>query len=108
MPNFSRSSMDGYAVRAKDTFGASDSLPAFLELAGEVVMGSIPADVVTPGKAVKISTGGMIPEGRDALVMVEASQYTVILTQAGGGCHVQKSLLIPISHVLGGAGNPSP
>jgi len=71
MPNFSRSSMDGYAVRAKDTFGASDSLPAFLELAGEVVMGSIPADVVTPGKAVKISTGGMIPEGADAVVMVE-------------------------------------
>jgi len=71
MPNFSRSSMDGYAVRAKDTFGASDSLPAFLELAGEVVMGSIPADVVTPGKALKISTGGMIPEGADAVVMVE-------------------------------------
>jgi len=74
MPNFSRSSMDGYAVRAKDTFGASDSLPAFLELAGEVVMGSIPADVVTPGKAVKISTGGMIPEGADAVVMVEYCQ----------------------------------
>ena len=62
MPNFSRSSMDGYAVRAKDTFGASDSLPAFLELTGEVVMGQVPADVVTPGTAVKISTGGMIPD----------------------------------------------
>lgn len=71
MPNFSRSSMDGYAVRAKDTFGASDSLPAFLGLTGEVVMGSIPTDVVTPGTAVKISTGGMIPEGSDAVVMVE-------------------------------------
>lgn len=71
MPNFSRSSMDGYAVRAKDTFGASDSLPAFLELAGEVVMGVFPTDVVMPGTAVKISTGGMIPEGADAVVMVE-------------------------------------
>ncbi|MEN6489265.1 MAG: molybdopterin molybdotransferase MoeA, partial [Smithella sp.] len=71
MPNFSRSSMDGYAVRAKDTFGASDSLPAFLELAGEVIMGSFPTDVVMPGTAVKISTGGMIPEGADAVVMVE-------------------------------------
>ena len=71
MPNFSRSSMDGYAVQAKDTFGASDSLPAFLELTGEVAMGSLPADVVTPGTAVKISTGGMIPEGADAVVMVE-------------------------------------
>lgn len=71
LPNFSRSSMDGYAVQAKDTFGASDSLPAFLELAGEVLMGRIPAEVVTPGTAIKISTGGMIPEGADAVVMIE-------------------------------------
>lgn len=71
MPNFSRSSMDGYAVRAKDTFGASDSLPAFLELAGEVVMGRTPTDRVTPGTAIRISTGGMIPEGADAVVMLE-------------------------------------
>jgi len=71
MPNFSRSSMDGYAVRAKDTFGASDSLPAFLELAGEVVMGRAPTDVVTPGTAIRISTGGMIPDGADAVVMIE-------------------------------------
>ncbi len=71
MPDFSRSSMDGYAVRAKDTFGASDSLPAFLELAGEVVMGRAPAAIVSPGKAVRISTGGMIPDGADAVVMIE-------------------------------------
>ncbi|MEN6623657.1 MAG: gephyrin-like molybdotransferase Glp, partial [Smithella sp.] len=71
LPNFSRSSMDGYAVQAKDTFGASDSLPAFLELAGEVLMGQIPKEVVMPGTAIKISTGGMIPEGADAVVMVE-------------------------------------
>lgn len=71
LPNFSRSSMDGYAVRARDTFGASDSLPAFLELAGEVTMGRIPTDIVTPGTAVRISTGGMIPEGADAVVMIE-------------------------------------
>jgi molybdopterin molybdotransferase len=71
MPNFSRSSMDGYAVRAKDTFGASDSLPAFLELAGEVIMGTVPTDDVASGEAVRISTGGMIPEGADAVVMIE-------------------------------------
>ncbi len=71
LPDFSRSSMDGYAVQAKDTFGASDSLPAFLEVAGEVLMGSIPAEVVTPGTAIKISTGGMIPEGADAVIMIE-------------------------------------
>jgi molybdopterin molybdotransferase len=71
MPNFSRSSMDGYAVRAKDTFGASDSLPAFLELAGEVIMGRAPTDTVVPGTASRISTGGMIPDGADAVVMIE-------------------------------------
>lgn len=71
LPNFSRSSMDGYAVRARDTFGASDSLPAFLELTGEVIMGRIPTEIVAPGTAVRISTGGMIPEGADAVVMIE-------------------------------------
>ncbi len=71
MPNFSRSSVDGYAVWAKDTFGASDSLPAFLELAGEVVMGKAAQDIVGQGTAVKIPTGGMIPEGADAVVMIE-------------------------------------
>jgi molybdopterin molybdotransferase len=71
MPGFSRSSMDGYAVRAKDTFGASDSLPAFLELAGEVLMGREPEGSVASGKAMRISTGGMIPDGADAVVMLE-------------------------------------
>jgi molybdopterin molybdotransferase len=71
MPGFSRSSMDGYAVRAKDTFGASDSLPAFLELAGEVIMGREPEGSVASGKAMRISTGGMIPDGADAVVMLE-------------------------------------
>jgi molybdopterin molybdotransferase len=63
--------MDGYAVRARDTFGASESLPAFLELTGEVTMGQVPTNMVTPGKAIRISTGGMIPDGADAVVMIE-------------------------------------
>lgn len=71
LPGFPRSSMDGYAVRAKDTFGASENLPAFLDLDGEVIMGQAPHGVVAPGKAVRISTGGMVPEGADAVVMLE-------------------------------------
>ena len=71
LPFFPRSSMDGYAVRAKDTFGASENLPAFLELGGEVIMGQVPAGAVTPGKAIRISTGGMMPEGADAVIMLE-------------------------------------
>jgi molybdopterin molybdotransferase len=71
LPEFSRSAMDGYAVRAKDTFGATENLPAFLEMTGEVMMGRIPEGAVTPGKAIRISTGGMMPGGADAVVMIE-------------------------------------
>lgn len=71
LPGFPRSTMDGYAVRARDTFGASENLPALLELTGEVLMGQVPSGTVTPGKTMKISTGGMIPNGADAVVMVE-------------------------------------
>ena len=71
LPCFARSVMDGYAVRAKDTFGASESLPALLEVVGEVLMGQIPKMVVREGQAVKIPTGGMLPEGSDGVVMVE-------------------------------------
>jgi molybdopterin molybdotransferase len=71
LPGFPRSSMDGYAVRAKDTFGATESLPALLQVAGEVVMGKVPERVLTSGQAIKISTGGMLPEGADGVVMVE-------------------------------------
>jgi len=71
MPGFYRSTMDGYAVRSRDTFGAAESLPAFFEIAGEVLMGRKPARPVPKGGAVKISTGGMLPEEADAVVMVE-------------------------------------
>jgi molybdopterin molybdotransferase len=71
LPSFPRSSMDGYAVRAKDTFGASETLPAFLDLTGEVITGQTPSGSVSPGKAFRISTGGMMPEGADAVIMLE-------------------------------------
>ena len=71
LPPFYRASMDGYAVRAKDTFGATESLPAFLQVCGEVLMGERPRVSVGKGQAVKISTGGMLPEGADAVVMIE-------------------------------------
>ena len=71
LPGFHRSSMDGYAVRAQDTFGGTESLPALLELVGEVLMGQRPETAVGAGQAVKISTGGMLPEGADGVVMVE-------------------------------------
>jgi molybdopterin molybdotransferase len=71
LPGFSRSSMDGYAVRAKDTFGATESLSALFEVTGEVVMGQVPNMAVGSGQAIKISTGGMLPKDADGVVMVE-------------------------------------
>ena len=71
VPHFARATMDGYAVRARDTFGASESLPALLETSGVVVIGEAPRVQAEPGKAVEVPTGGMLPEGADAVVMVE-------------------------------------
>ena len=73
-PPFDRSAMDGYAVQAKDTFGASDGSPLPLEIGGEVHMGERPSVAIKPGGAIKIATGGMLPEGADAVVMVEHTQ----------------------------------
>ena len=73
LPDFHRSTMDGYAVRARDTFGATESLPALFEMTGEVAMGRNDSIIVREGEAVRIPTGGMVPEGADGVVMVEYS-----------------------------------
>jgi molybdopterin molybdotransferase len=74
LPAFSRSTVDGYAVKARDTFGASDGLPAYLSLVGEVPVGSAPGFRLEPGQVALIYTGGMLPFGADAVVMLEWSQ----------------------------------
>lgn len=74
LPGFSRSTVDGFAVFAADTFGASDSLPIYLSLVGEVEMGRPPAFELKHTQAALIHTGGMLPEGADAVVMVEMTQ----------------------------------
>ncbi|MCX6037478.1 MAG: molybdopterin molybdotransferase MoeA, partial [Chloroflexi bacterium] len=74
LPEFPRSTVDGYAVRARDTFGTSESLPGYLTLVGEVPMGDAPSFALTPGACALIHTGGMLPEGADAVVMLEYTQ----------------------------------
>ena len=74
LPPFPRSTVDGYSVQAKDTFGASGALPAYLRLIGEILMGKPPSLEVHPGEAVQIHTGGTIPAGADAVVMLEDTQ----------------------------------
>jgi molybdopterin molybdotransferase len=76
LPDFQRSSVDGYAVRASDTHGASDSLPAYLNLVGEVPMGDVPTFDIDAGQCVLIHTGGMLPRGTNSVVMLEYTQRT--------------------------------
>lgn len=74
LPEFPRTTVDGYAVRARDTFGATDSLPAYLHLIGEVPMGDEPSFEIGAGQCAIIHTGGMLPKGADAVVMLEYTQ----------------------------------
>lgn len=74
LPSFPRSTVDGFAVRARDTFGCSDTLPAYLKLIGEVPMGADANLTLHTGQCALIHTGGMLPQGSDAVVMVEHTQ----------------------------------
>ena len=79
VPGFDRASMDGYAVRARDTFGADEVDPAELDLVGAVHAGAAPDVTVEPGTCAEISTGAVMPDGADAVVMVERTD------EVGGG-----------------------
>ncbi|TYP54242.1 gephyrin-like molybdotransferase Glp [Thermosediminibacter litoriperuensis] len=113
IPAFDRSTVDGYAVMARDTFGAGESIPALLKVVGEIRMGERPEVSLKPGQAMKISTGGMLPEGSDAVVMLEYTQQfddgTLVIERpvAPGenvifrGEDVKKgSLVLPKGHTL--------
>ena len=71
VPGFDRSTVDGYAVLADDTAGAGESLPCFLKIVGEVEMGKPAPCSIRHGECAYVPTGGMLPPGADAVVMVE-------------------------------------
>lgn len=74
LPGFDRSSVDGFAVRAEDTFGASEGLPAYLRIVDDIAMGAAATRAISSGEAFRIATGGMLPPGADAIVMVEHTE----------------------------------
>ena len=74
LPNFPRSTMDGFALRAADTFGATEGLPAYFNVVGEVPMGQPSQIALTLGQAATCYTGGMLADNADAVVMVENTQ----------------------------------
>ncbi|MEN2986523.1 MAG: gephyrin-like molybdotransferase Glp [Thermodesulfovibrionaceae bacterium] len=71
LPGFNRCTVDGFAVKSSDTFGAKETSPRYLTLKGEIPMGEPPCFSITSGETAAISTGGMLPEGADAVVMLE-------------------------------------
>jgi molybdopterin molybdotransferase len=94
IPDFHRSTVDGYAVQSQATFGASDGTPALFNIIGEIDMGR-PADIsLKPGEAAKIPTGGMLPEGADSVVMLEHAEPVDHQT-----IEVYKSA-VPLQHVM--------
>ncbi len=113
LPGFTRSTMDGYAVRARDVFGASEGAPALLDCVGECLVGQAVTLKIGPGQTARICTGGMLPQGADAVVMLEyardAGEHQVELTRAlAPGDHVvaadedaaKGQLLIPAGRTL--------
>lgn len=74
LPQFARSTVDGFAVNSSDTFGASEGMPAYLNIAGEILMGKEPAFEIKKSEAARIATGGMLPKGADSVVMIEHVQ----------------------------------
>src|SRR5699024_11210545 len=74
VPQFNRSTMDGYAIKSKESYGASESIPSLFNIIGSVEMGKESAYTVKNGEAVYVPTGGMIPEGADGVVMIENTE----------------------------------
>ncbi len=112
LPGFARSTVDGYAVRAADTHGASSGLPSYLDVSGQVRMGSVSELSVRPGASLQIPTGAAIPEGADAVVMVEHTQLTmpgaveVTRPVAVGDGVVRADEDVAVGAVLAPAGRP--
>lgn len=94
VPVASRSGMDGYALRAADTFGASENNPAYLQCVGHTAIDALPDHGVEPGQCSGIVTGGLLPEGADAVIMVE---YT---HDMGAGCVEIRRGTPPGEHVM--------
>ena len=98
LPPFARALMDGYALRAADTEGASREAPRSLRVVGDVAMGETAERPVGPGEATRIPTGGMLPPGADAVVMVEET------AEQTGAVQVFRAAR-PRQHVIGRGGD---
>jgi molybdenum cofactor synthesis domain-containing protein len=103
IPPFNRSTVDGYAVRAQDTFGADENQPVVLRVSGAVSVGEQPNVMLTKGEAVEIVTGAVIPEGADAVVMVEDTENEDANLMVYGSVTVNENVMKKGSDIKKGA-----
>ncbi|OGP88858.1 MAG: hypothetical protein A2156_07510 [Deltaproteobacteria bacterium RBG_16_48_10] len=94
LPEFPRSTVDGFALKAKDTYGASERNPGLVRVVGEIHMGQVSDMEINDGEAAKVATGGMVPRGADAVEMVEYTEWVDSQT-----LHVFKTLS-PLENVI--------
>lgn len=93
VPEFDRSTVDGYGINVTDSHGATDSIPSILNIVGEVKMGEKPSQSIRPGETMYVPTGGMIPQGANGVIMVENTEKlddnTLLLYKAiAEGSHI--------------------
>jgi molybdopterin molybdotransferase len=112
LPGFARATVDGFAVRASDTYGVSEGQPGYLDLAGEAHMGRPPEAALRAGAAIAIATGAPLPPGADAVVKVEHTQATlpglieVVRPATPGEGMVRQDEDAPAGADLAGPGRP--
>jgi molybdopterin molybdotransferase len=94
LPEFPRSTVDGFALKAQDTYGASEKNPGIVRVVGEIQMGQVSELVVNDGEAIRVATGGMVPSGADAVEMVEYTEWIDSRT-----IHISKTLS-PLENVI--------
>lgn len=106
LPAFPRSTVDGYALNSADTFGASESCPAYITIKYDIAMGAVPDFKVQKLESARIPTGGMLPSGADAVVMLEHAQIVsddmieVIKSAAPGENVIQKGEDLGIHEIM--------
>ena len=96
LPDFVRSTVDGFAVKSADTHGASGAIPTYLVIIEDVPVGSMPQKIIRPGESASVVTGGAVPEGADAVVMVEhTNQIDERTVEISRGVSFHENIILP-------------
>jgi len=99
LPDFMRATMDGYAISASSSYGATEANPGWLTIKGAISMGEIPSFRIGPGESARIATGGMLPQGADSVMMIEHTETVGANNYSPQHIEIYKSIA-PGQHVI--------